>query len=84
MSYTFNQELVGVQEIADALGKDRQEIVMWRHRKKLPEPFAVISNTPIWKRKQFFDCIMTDDFITKRLDITVNDKLQKGVLHGAT
>ena len=40
-------ELIGVQEIANLLEKDRQTIVMSKHQGKLPEPMTYKINTPI-------------------------------------
>lgn len=41
---------VGPQEIATLLGVKHATVKQWRHRRILPEPLAVISGVPIWRR----------------------------------
>jgi predicted DNA-binding transcriptional regulator AlpA len=39
---------VGVEEVAQRLGVERQTVSQWRWRNKLPEPRWTISNRPAW------------------------------------
>ena len=71
-------DLIGVQEIATLLNKDRQTIVMWKHQNKLPQVTATISNTPIWSKEKFVNEILLDDFMTARLD----DETLRGLNNG--
>tara|TARA_B100001250_G_scaffold403999_1_gene419291 strand:- start:10532 stop:10765 length:234 start_codon:yes stop_codon:yes gene_type:complete len=71
-------ELIGVQEIANLLEKDRQTIVMWKHQGKLPEPMTYISNTPIWNKTEFVNDILLDDFIMTR----IADDTKRGLSNG--
>lgn len=43
------EDLVGMMEIADRLGVQRQTVRLWRHRGVFPEPLAVVSRTPLWR-----------------------------------
>lgn len=42
-------DLVGMLEIADRLGVERQTVRAWRQRGLFPEPVAVVSRTPVWR-----------------------------------
>ena len=41
-------DLVGPQEIASRLGVAPNTVSMWRARGLMPEPLAIVSNTPVW------------------------------------
>jgi hypothetical protein len=41
-------DIVGLAEIAERLGVERQTPNRWRHRGLLPMPRAIISGTPLW------------------------------------
>lgn len=43
-------DLVGTEEIAAMLQVERRTVNVWKQRERLPEPYAVISGTPIWLR----------------------------------
>ena len=42
-------ELVGPREIATRLGIAGANVRQWQHRGILPEPFTVVSGTPMWE-----------------------------------
>lgn len=44
----YECELAGTEEIADLLRVERRTVNVWRTRGRLPDPYAVISGTPIW------------------------------------
>jgi hypothetical protein len=48
MALTQLLDLVGPQEIASRLGVAPNTVSMWRARRLLPEPLAIVSNTPVW------------------------------------
>ncbi|MGO9583711.1 MAG: helix-turn-helix transcriptional regulator [Acidimicrobiales bacterium] len=48
MALTQLLDLVGPQEIASRLGVAPNTVSMWRARGLLPEPLAIVSNTPVW------------------------------------
>jgi hypothetical protein len=39
---------VGLAELAERLGVQRNTAEMWRKRRLLPEPTVVVSGTPVW------------------------------------
>jgi hypothetical protein len=41
-------DIVGLSEIAERLGVEKDTPDVWRRRGLLPEPRAVISGTPLW------------------------------------
>lgn len=43
-------QLVGTEEIAEMLEVERRTVNVWKQRGRLPDPYAVISGTPIWLR----------------------------------
>lgn len=45
-------DLVGTEEIAEVLQVERRTVNVWKQRGRLPEPYAVISGTPIWLRDE--------------------------------
>ena len=45
-----DDELMGPDEVAALLVVKRNTIAQWRHRGKLPEPYATLSGMPIWRR----------------------------------
>jgi hypothetical protein len=48
MALTRLLDLVGPQEIGSRLGVKSNAVSMWRIRGLLPEPLAIVSNTPVW------------------------------------
>jgi hypothetical protein len=48
MALTQLLDLVGPQEIASRLGVKSNTVSMWSARGLLPEPLAIVSNTPVW------------------------------------
>ena len=40
--------LVGLKELAELLGVPYDTLKVWKKRDRLPEPFQVISGTPVW------------------------------------
>ena len=40
--------LVGLKELADLLDVPYDTLKVWKNRDRLPEPFQVISGTPVW------------------------------------
>lgn len=45
-------DLVGTEEIAEVLRVERRTVNVWKGRGRLPDPYAVISGTPIWLRDE--------------------------------
>jgi hypothetical protein len=48
MALTQLLDLVGPHEIASRLGVKSNTVSMWSARGLLPEPLAIVSNTPVW------------------------------------
>jgi len=48
MALTQLLDLAGPKEIASRLGVKSNTVSMWRARGVLPEPLAIVSNTPVW------------------------------------
>jgi len=40
--------LVGLKELAELLDVPYDTLKVWKNRDRLPEPFQVISGTPVW------------------------------------
>ena len=47
-----DDQLMGLQEIAELLEVKQQTARMWRYRKRLPDPAADLSMGPVWYRSQ--------------------------------
>jgi len=45
------EQLVGRQEIAAMMGVSVQAVKRWRLRGQFIEPLVVVSDTPIWRRR---------------------------------
>jgi hypothetical protein len=45
------ERIVGTAEIAGIANVKEQTVHAWRHRKILPDPDAIIGNTPIWREQ---------------------------------
>lgn len=45
-------ELMGVAEVAEALGISGALVSTWLAREKLPKPIAKLKATPVWHRRQ--------------------------------
>jgi len=45
------KELVGRQEIAAMLGVEVDTVKRWRLRGLMPEPLVVVSDMPMWRRR---------------------------------
>ncbi|MFJ2415132.1 hypothetical protein [Streptomyces brevispora] len=43
--------IVGIKEVAQLLGTDRQGVSRWRHRKRIAEADLVLSGSPLWMLK---------------------------------
>lgn len=48
-------DLAGTEEIAELLHVERRTVNVWKQRGRLPDPYAVISGTPIWLRDQIIE-----------------------------
>ncbi|MFE3874904.1 hypothetical protein ACFXPX_10955 [Kitasatospora sp. NPDC059146] len=48
--------IVGIQEVALALGTDQQTVSRWRHRRRIAEADLVLSRSPLW----LLDTIIAD------------------------
>lgn len=48
-------ELVGLMEIADLCQVEHRTATVWRQRGRLPEPFRIVSGTPIWLKPDIED-----------------------------
>lgn len=48
-------DLLGVQEISQALGVQERTVHQWQARKRLPERDATVSGLPAWKRSTVLD-----------------------------
>ena len=40
--------LVGLKELSELLDVSYDTLKVWKNRNRLPEPFQVISGTPVW------------------------------------
>jgi len=48
-------DIVGLNEIADRLGVQKNTPDTWRGRGLLPEPAVVVSGTPLWEWSTILD-----------------------------
>lgn len=48
-------DVVGLGEIAELLDVKQATAWVWRTRGDLPEPDAVVSKTPIWRRERILE-----------------------------
>lgn len=49
----FNQlELMGVTDIAKALGWNKGKVTVYVQRGKIPPPIGLVGGRPVWTRKQ--------------------------------
>ncbi len=57
MSYTKEEQPVGVHEIALLLGVEPATVSSWRQRKRLPNPEGYLNKgrTPFWKQGEILD-----------------------------
>lgn len=58
-------ELLGVAEVAEALGVQPALISVWYRRDKLPAPVAKLAATPVWTRGQIDVLIRLSEHLTK-------------------
>lgn len=48
----MRQELFGLAEFAEAAGVNRELFAQWRHRGKVPDPYAELRSGPVWTARQ--------------------------------